>query len=237
MTKCTAIIKNVVSASLKAELKNDLQDKKYVLIIDKSTDIAIQKNLCILVRFYCDKIYRIQTAFLSLVSVVETTAQVLFDKIAEEIREFGQTLKNCIGFASDGAASMVGGKNLVWTRIKSESPQCVQMKCICHSLALCIQHAISKLPSNIGFILTEVPLWFSNSNLRREDFKVLFKAMNHAGGENNQERDAPLPFQKMSRTRWLIRGMSLYNILMNWDELLAVAKIIGRITLAVVKLN
>ena len=53
-TKCTAIIKNVISASLK-ELKNDLQGKKFVLLVNESTDINTQKHLCIVVQFYCDK--------------------------------------------------------------------------------------------------------------------------------------------------------------------------------------
>ncbi|CAM1311707.1 Uncharacterised protein g5782 [Pycnogonum litorale] len=146
---------------------------------------------------------------------------MFFYKILDEITTFGQTLNNCIGFASDGAASMVGCNNSVWSRIKSESPNCVQMKCICHSLSLCIEHAVSKLSSNAGFLLTEVALWFSNSRLRREDFKALFQVMNPADGENSRERDVPLPFQKLSKTRWLIRGKILYNILMNWEELLA----------------
>ena len=65
--KCTTINKNVVSASLKKELKNDLQGKKFVQLVDESTDIGTQKHLCILLRFYCDKKDKIRTEFLSLV--------------------------------------------------------------------------------------------------------------------------------------------------------------------------
>ncbi|XP_076802430.1 uncharacterized protein LOC143446600 [Clavelina lepadiformis] len=34
-------------------------------------------------------------------------------------------------------------------------------------------------------------------------------------------RTAPLPFEKTSSTRWLIRGKVMFNILMNWEELKA----------------
>ena len=50
--KCTVLIKNVISALLSDELKNDLQGKKFVLLVDESTEIRTQKHLCILVRFY-----------------------------------------------------------------------------------------------------------------------------------------------------------------------------------------
>ena len=99
--------------------------------------------------------------------------QILVDKVVGELTAVDQTLKNSIGFTSDGAASMVGGENSVWPRLKNTSPNCLQMKCICHYLNLCIEHAFSKLPSDIRFLLTEVPLWFSNSAIRTEYFKAL----------------------------------------------------------------
>ena len=39
--------------------------------------------------------------------------------------------------------------------------------------------------------------------------------------ETNHEptRTAPLPFEKTSATRWLVRGKVMFNILMNWEEL------------------
>ena len=118
--------------------------------MDKSTEVANQKHLSILVRFYCDKKDSIQTAFLSHVPVIETDlAQILFDKIVRELTAVCKTLKNCIGFASDEATSMVRGKNSVRSRINNDSQNCVQIKCICHSLNSCIEHALSKLTSDL----------------------------------------------------------------------------------------
>jgi hypothetical protein len=92
----------------------------------------------------------------------------------------------------------------------------VQHKCICHSLALCIQHAVSKLPSNIGFLLSEIPSWFRHSELRREAYQELFRVMNTA-----TEFEPNPPFETPSFTRWLVRGKVMFNILMNWEELKA----------------
>ena len=176
--------------------KNDLQGEKYVILVDETADVATQKHICIIVRFYCDKKDNIQTVFRSLVPVFETTALILFYIVVGEITKVGQIPRICIGFASEGAAPMVGGNNSMWLRIKNESPNCVQIKCINHSLSLSIKHAFLRLPSNIDFPLTNVPLWLSNSARRREDHKALLEVMKPADEENSRKRDVPLPLKK-----------------------------------------
>ena len=218
-TKCACLITNVIAPSLKDQLIVDLKGKKYTLIIDESTDVSIHKHLCLLVRFFCEREHCIQTRFLELVPILDAKAENIFSIIEERIAAHGQVLINCIGLGVDGAATMVGKNNSVWTRIVAASPHCVLMKCICHSLALCIEHAAGKLPSNIGYILSEIPHWFCNSDLRRDNFKSIFDTINQAT-ESEQSRAAPLPFQKLSTTRWLVRGKVMMNILSNWEELI-----------------
>ena len=134
------------------------------------------------------------TEFVALLPIQEANAENIFSLIEEEIAKCGQTLQNCIGYGSDGASTMVGKNNSVWTRLKSVSPFCVQMRCICHSMALCIEHAASKLPSNVGFVLSEIPHWFCNSGLRSESFKLLYSVMNQEASQN--------PTPRPRRGRW-----------------------------------
>jgi hypothetical protein len=117
---------------------------KYASISDESTDISTQKHLCTLVRFFSDKRKEIVTGFIGLIPMQEATGERMYNLIDEEIKRCGQSLASYIGFATDGASNMVGCNNSVWSRLKA--PFCVHLKCICHSLALCIQYAISKLP-------------------------------------------------------------------------------------------
>lgn len=51
-TKCSAVLKNVVSAALLEELITELKSSKYSLLIDESTDIGGMKHLCLCVKYF-----------------------------------------------------------------------------------------------------------------------------------------------------------------------------------------
>jgi len=205
---------------MKKDLIQDLRNKGYTIIIDKSTDISTQKHVCILVRYFGAKSKDIVTRFVGLLPVVKATGESLFNAIEQEINCFGQNLQICIAFASDGASNMIGCNNPVWSKLKEASHNCVQFRCICHSLALCIQHAVAKLPCNIGFLLSEKPNWFRHCEVWREAYNQLFDVMN-TSNEFLSPRITPLPFVKPSFTGWLAKRKVMYNILTNWEELKA----------------
>ncbi|XP_064082008.1 uncharacterized protein LOC135198395 [Macrobrachium nipponense] len=216
-TKCSKLITNVISHAYQEELMKDIQGEKFALLVDESTDVSTEKQLCIVVRYFSRAEMRIVTEFLGLFTVSEVTGEALFSTINRAVQNVGLQLSDCVGFGSDGASVMVGAHNSVWTRIKATAPNCVQVKCVCHSLELCVQHAFKKLPCNLGFLLSEIPKWFSKSSIRREAYLSLFKVMDPDG----ERKGIPSPFQQASATRWLVRGKVMYNILVNWEELKA----------------
>ena len=213
-TKCTKILTNIVSPAIKEELIADVKGKKFSLIVDETTDVSTAKQLCVIIRYYSSVEKKIVTAFVDLVTVVHACADDLFDAIRNCLREIELELIDCIGYASDGASVMVGEHNSVWTRIAAVSPNCIKLTCICHSLSLCVQHAFEKLPCSLGFLLAEIPKWFSKSTIRREAYKSLYEVM-------SPDDDQLPPFEKYSTTRWLVRGKLIFRVLMNWNELQA----------------
>ncbi len=62
-----------------------------------------------------------------------------------------------MGYSSDNTSNVVGEFNSLWSRIRDEAPDCVQIRCTCHSLALCIKEAFDQLLSHIGLLLSSVP--------------------------------------------------------------------------------
>lgn len=216
-TKCSKLLTEVISPGYVDELASDVLGQKFAILVDESTDVSSAKLLCIVIRYFSRSEKRIVTEFVEIVQVSEATGESLFQAIKNSIEKLGLTLKDCIGYASDGASVMTGTHNSVWSRIHKESPNCIQTKCICHSLALCVQAAFSKLPASLGFLLAEIPKWFSKSAIRREAFSTLFKIMDPC----EERKGTPLPFQQASATRWLVRGKVMNNILSNWEELKA----------------
>ena len=216
-TKCSQIIKNVLSASLEEEIVNDLEGKKFSVLIDESTDVSSDKHLCVCIRHFSLQEKKIIDEYLGIIPVISTTGEDLFVALKEKLESKNLDLKNIVGYGSDGASNVIGAHNSVWSRIKNASNNCVLMRCICHSLDLVVQNAFELMPSSVGFLLADIPTFFSKSALRREEFLNLFKVMD----PNEERRGTPTPFQKFSTTRWLVRGKVLYKLLVNWQELKA----------------
>lgn len=147
--------------------------------------------------------------------VSSCTGENLYLALKQITDAYGLSLADVVGFSSDGAANVSGKHNSAWSRIKGEAPDAIQLKCTCHSLQLCIQHAFETLPSSIGALLTDLPNYFRTSTLRREEYLSLFKLM------NDGESPFTNTFTQFCATRWLGRSKVIFNIVTQWWELKA----------------
>jgi len=127
------------------------------VLADESTDVSTEKHMAIVLRYFSVKEQQICSFFAGLMPLPYATGECLFHALKTKFNEFNLSLSDSVGYGSDGASNMIGEHNSLWSRIRAESPHCMQVKCICHSLALCVQVAFNKLPSNLGFILHEIP--------------------------------------------------------------------------------
>ncbi|XP_059096020.1 uncharacterized protein LOC131890641 [Tigriopus californicus] len=178
-TKCSRLIDHVLSPALKGEQTADMAGQPYSLLVDESTDVSDKKNLCLIVKYFSCKTEKVESSYLGLFPVSEATGEALFDTVKAALEEAGLSLKNCIGLGSDGASNMVGDHNSLWSRIKIASPNCILFKCVCHSLALCVEKAFDVLPSHIGFLMAEVSAWFGRSPLWKEEYRAHCKTTEH----------------------------------------------------------
>lgn len=86
-TKCSQLIKRVISTSLLEELIEDLEDVPYSLILDESTDVSTSKYLCACVKYFSKKIECVLTDFLGLIPVESTTAEALFNYVVDYLKK------------------------------------------------------------------------------------------------------------------------------------------------------
>jgi len=213
-TKCSMIIKNVLGESIREEIKDSMKGQKFSLLVDESTDVSSTKLMAVCVCYYNPELMKVVNQFLGQEEVVSCTGENLFNAIKKVLNKYNLKCEDIIGYSSDGANNVAGQNNSVWSRIKEASPNAVQLKCTCHSLALCVEHAFEEIPGNISVMLADVPAHFSRSSLRREAYIDLFTVM-------NDDKPGSSVFTKFCATRWLAKGPVMYNILTQWSELTA----------------
>ncbi|KAF0303512.1 hypothetical protein FJT64_024502 [Amphibalanus amphitrite] len=91
-TKCGKLITEVISPSFRKELIDDVKGEKYSLIVDESTDVATNKNLAIVIRYFSKKEKRIMTDFVGLVPMQLT------DKARAEKAAIKEVIPDCDQF-------------------------------------------------------------------------------------------------------------------------------------------
>ncbi|XP_062127141.1 uncharacterized protein LOC133839553 [Drosophila sulfurigaster albostrigata] len=119
-TKCTNLIKNVVSVHFNEDLGLDPGNEKFSLLIGESTDISITKLLGVAIIYYSAQCEKIQSTFLSLVSIESGDALNITKCLLDELSRL---------------------KIPVYTLLKDNVPSLILVKCVCHSVQLSVNAA------------------------------------------------------------------------------------------------
>lgn len=213
-TKCSEILKNVLGPHFKSNLRKDVGDSKYSLIIDESTDITVHKYLGLVIRYSSSSMKKVTSTFFALIQLETCNARGIVDAIVKAIQEMDLNIQNMVGLGTDNASVMIGINNGVYKILKEEYdlPHLILVKCVCHSLQLSVSHASEEtIPRNIEFLLRETYNWFSVSAIRRQEYTTIFASIN-CGKQ-------PLKILQKCATRWLSIEPAVQRILEQWSEL------------------
>lgn len=218
-TKATNIIKNVFAPIEKDILTKKLNNTKFSVMIDESTDIACTSTMCIVVRFFDTNIDKISTQFWDLLPIYNNdnpdqvnagaTAENIFSNVINSFKKNSVNIENIIGFGSDGCSTMMGQNNSVSSRMKEMFPGVFIMRCICHSLHLCCSVACKSLPRRLEDFARNVFNFFSHSSKRQSQFIEFQQFL------NIDVHKILYPFQ----TRWLSLASVVDRLLEQWDAL------------------
>ncbi|KAK5642665.1 hypothetical protein RI129_008832 [Pyrocoelia pectoralis] len=220
-TKCGRLITNVFGPTYLQEIVNAVGRTHYSLIIDESTDVSVNKYLAICVRYFNGTSLTVTNDFLGLVEVERATAVDLHALLINFLQKIGLPLQNMIALGTDGGANLCGRNNSVFTLLQNDVPNLILLKCICHSIHLCSSKASSELPSCLDFLCREIYNWFSNSPLRKIEYRKIYDLINI--NENRSFKN----FVKLSPTRWLARFNVIDRIVDQWTELKTFFNMVG----------
>ncbi|CAN7939347.1 unnamed protein product [Ixodes hexagonus] len=120
----------------KRELDNMVKEAQaYSLMINESMDISAKKQLCVSAGFFNSATSSISDAFLDL-EVSSGKAEAMHQCVFGVLSDHGLDIKDCVGIATDGANSMCGEHNSLWSRLREDNPNLILVKCAFHSLDL-----------------------------------------------------------------------------------------------------
>jgi len=107
-TKCSAIIRNVMSPFFCRKLRGDIGDGFFSLLLDESTDISVHKHLGICIRYFSLTEKRIVDTFLSLVTLKAADAPSIVKAVKRCLKRFNLPLCKLRGIGTDNASVMTG---------------------------------------------------------------------------------------------------------------------------------
>lgn len=173
-TKSSAIAYNVLGGHFEEKLIQDLKSglSTFSVIIDESTDVSTKKVLAIAIKFYSERNACVKTRFLCTVDIQGESALDLFNALNSALEEKGLNMKNqLLGFAADTTNVMFGDNNGIVAKIREINPNCIFVKCVCHSVALAVSHACKVLPRSLEQLVKDVYNYFSQSSKRQREFQ------------------------------------------------------------------
>lgn len=211
-TKCTGIIKNVLTTIESDETINNLNNVKFSVLVDESTDITDHKFMCTLVRYISPLNGLIRTELLQLIALDARnwSAVKIYDAFKSCLSSKSIPLSNIVGLASDGANVMIGQNNSFYTCLRNDVPSVILIQCLCHSSALIAGKACEKLPRSPEELLRNISTYCSGSAKRCAQ---LCEIQDYFHIERKK-------ILKLSTTRWLSMYQCVNRILELWTALL-----------------
>jgi protein involved in polysaccharide export with SLBB domain len=117
----------VLDEQMKAEL---IQTKFYGIVVDESTDLSVNKNLIIYVRYVCPSDLEIKTKLIGDIRIADGTASTIANEVRNQLKCIGLESVNLVGLGSDGASVMFGRKTGVGVQLKQDASFMTHVHCV-----------------------------------------------------------------------------------------------------------
>ena len=178
----TAAIVNCLGDHFFEELKFDMQEMPYSLMLDGSNDNGIQKMFPITVRIFDVNFSRIMTKFLDM-NLLEgrdaSTADVMFESVNNFLSENDIQWDHCMAIGLDNTNVNIGDHNSIKSRAKEKNEDIVIAGCPCHILHNASGKAATAFSEVTDFDVedhcVDVFYWFDKSSKRKSILKEYYE--------------------------------------------------------------
>lgn len=196
----------VVDDSLNAELR---ECSFYSIMCDESTDLSVNKNLIVYVRFVIKG--TAHTKLLGNVKICDGTADGILQALLQMMKERKLDTSRLVGFGSDGASVMTGRISGVGVLLNKHAPYMIQIHCMAHRLALVCVDAASENPymQEYRTKLGQLYSYFSKSSVRCDKLDLIQEVLN----------DEKVRLKEPIAVRWLAMHSAVIAVHKSWKSL------------------
>ncbi|KAM0727925.1 Zinc finger protein 862 [Formica fusca] len=201
-TKCKSIISNVLCPVETARVVNSIQNTKFTIFIDETSDISNEKWMTFLVRYVDPETLDIRTQLVKLINIDarNSSAEKLFNAFKCEMWKLNIPFLNIVALSCDNASVMVGKHPSFKKKLEEVCKNLLTFSCPWHSAALAAHAACAKIPEYCEEFLKKMANYINSSPKRA----AIYQETNHK-------------ILKLSDTRWLSRHSCVERHLELWD--------------------
>jgi len=210
-TKCKNIITNVLCPIETERVVDKIQNTKFTIFIDETSDICNNKWMTFLVRYVDPETLDIRTQLVKLLDIdaKDSSAEKLFNAFKCEMSKLQIPFLNIVSLSCDNASVMTG-KHLSFKKLLEQvCPHLLTLSCPCHSVALAAHAACSKIPEFCEEFIKKIANYI-NSSLKRS---AVFRKFCECFQKTNRK------ILKLCDTRWLSRYLCIERLLESWDTI------------------
>lgn len=192
--------------------------KFFGIMADEYTDISNKELLSMCFR-WIDEGLKVHEDFVGYYELPDIKSETIVTSIKDSLIRMQLPLKNLRAQAYDGASNMFGKKSGVSVKVSAEQPKALATHCQGHSLNLGIKTTMnnSKLMKDVLGTVTEI-ISLVKYSPKRENLLGNIKDLIRF--ESDEEIEVAPALDKLSVTRWTVRGNAYQKIQSNYDPLM-----------------
>jgi len=210
-TKCQKIISNVLCPVETNRVVDIIQNTKFTIFIDETSDISNQKWMTFFVRYVHPETLDICSQLVKLIDIdaKDSSAEKLFDAFKKEMWKLQIPFLNIIALSCDNAPVMTGKYTSFKKKLQDICKNLLTFACPCHSAALIAHAACGKIPDYCEEFVKKIANYINSSPKR----SAIFEEFCECFQETNRK------ILKLSDTRWLSRHSCIERLIESWNTI------------------